>query len=173
MLQLSLDPGINAVFQFQHGRQRKLHLCVTRRGAFPAWCVWSTHVQSRVFSRPDPRAAETSQEGGKKRQEQIKEKSSALRRSCCLGSCKQTADRRRLLCICSSSPPCSAERCEGRGDSHRCYWFQATPLFNTPRPLYDATVTPPPTQWLYLANFCIELHLLSLKMYPLICSDTC
>lgn len=55
MLQLSLDPGINAVFQFQHGRQRKLHLCVTRRGAFPAWCVWSTHVQSRVFSRPDPR----------------------------------------------------------------------------------------------------------------------
>lgn len=55
MLQLSLDPGINAVFQFLHGRQKKLHLCVTRRGVFPAWCMWSTHVQSRVFSRPDPR----------------------------------------------------------------------------------------------------------------------
>lgn len=48
MLRLSLDPGIYAVFQLLHCRQKKLHLYVTRRGVFPAWCMWSRHVQRRV-----------------------------------------------------------------------------------------------------------------------------
>lgn len=137
MLQLSGDPGIKAVFQ------QKLRSCGTRRGVFPAWCMWSTHVQSRVYSRPDPRGGWNLARGRRRRQEPIKDKSSALR---------------RLPCICATSPPSSAEGCEGRGDSHRCYWFQTTPLFNTPRPLYDATVTPPPPPngctWLSFASSC-------------------
>lgn len=36
--------------------------------------------------------------------------------------------------LVSFSLPFSAEFCGGKGDRHRCYWLQATPLFNTPSP---------------------------------------
>lgn len=36
--------------------------------------------------------------------------------------------------LASFSLPFSAECRGGRGESHRCYWLQATPLFNTPSP---------------------------------------
>lgn len=36
--------------------------------------------------------------------------------------------------LASFSLPFSAECRGGRGERHRCYWLQATPLFNTPSP---------------------------------------
>lgn len=51
----------------------------------------------------------------------------------------KSADEQGLLrvstpCWTSFSLPFSAECRGGRGDRHRCYWQQTTPLFNTPSP---------------------------------------
>ena len=69
------------------------------------------------------------------------EVNSSYSMSCCLRSCEQPAGREGLflgvshsLHSTSFSLPFSAECLGGRGDRHRCYWLQTTPLFNTPSP---------------------------------------